>query len=228
MFLTYKASTCVTYASTMAAMFPVALTDPLWKPSILFLQKESAKQETHQATPASTAQVRDLIKAVKKEIKVAILLIWVTASRYGDIQHMVLKGKKVVGTWVKVNVALPVWKSDLKGQKFASKVFWWPSKLLPTLMKVLLNPPTYPTVYKAMRGVGLTVHSLRRGSMQRLAELGIAEEEILTLTQHSIEGAPIQARRYLNNVLFDRHEAEVQANLSRHLWEDLLQGQILH
>ena len=108
----YLPTSVLTFAYTIMGMFPQLKKSRSWADMLLHTQKEAAKQESAGAIPMSADQLKKVLKWSKnKDVRATCLLVWSTASRYGDIQHMkVAKTEKVNKTWSRIGVRLPVWE----------------------------------------------------------------------------------------------------------------------
>lgn len=218
---TYAATTSKTYAYTLKGMYPQETSTPEWREAFKFVCKAAAEEETEQAPPATRDQMRRLLQtAPTVGLKLTLMLMWISCSRYGDIDAMRLTPEwRRDGCFMKMHVRLPLWKSDPYGTKYASKVFVVPGKLATCIPELIVSPPPYHQVYRFIKSQfpELTVHSIRVGSMMWLSEAGFEDHDILTMTQHATPDAPTQVRLYLRKAYFTRSEAVAQARMSRAL-----------
>ena len=126
------------------------------------------------------------------------LLLFLTASRHADLRNMQAI-PRANGT---TELSMGAHKGDLWGEKFMSK--WLPeapAHLMLRLARLVRNKPfvPYAELYTAIRPLGLTCHSLRRGAATILATAGWANEELELLTAHSNPEVQRRAiRRYVS------------------------------
>ena len=213
----YKASTALTYAQTMTAEIPGLKKHRAWGEALLWLMKHKAQEQTTQAIPITPIQMRELVtKAKTLELKAALTTMWVSASRYGDLEHF-----RVVQVWPRGNMCvvkaqLPVWKSDPTGRRHCSKVYILPSHFLNAFRNRI---PTYAQTLLTIKNTfpDLSCHSIRRGAITSLGH-NYTGEEIIALTQHTLPCEPIAIRLYTATHT-QTQENQTQLKLSTHLWE---------
>jgi len=211
----YKASTALTYARTYQALHPEVRTTS-WSDAMLWLEKRAAVEEVNQANPVKPEQMRKLLAlpGTPHMVKATAALMWVTASRHADLGHM-----KMRRTWPSLDprltiadIALPLWKSDVRGKRHCHKVVTLPKQLL----EAVTQPASYTAVYRALKTVEMTLtpHGIRRGAVTYLTEQGIPPEEIIVLTQHAPGGKENVAIRLYCDPTHIGKEVELQRRLA--------------
>lgn len=210
----YAASTVLTYAYTMAALYPTLRRDPTWEDAIKFMQKENAMKEQQQAAPATAEEVRDIIAQNDTHISDTVAVQWISASRHADLLHM-----RLTRTWPysdnrlqAVRFEIPWFKSDLYGNRHCSKTIILPKEMLVRILN--RGWASYNQVLRAIRSVHphLTVHSIRRGAITALGE-SATPENIVKLTLHTMPAEPTALRLYMAPSL-KGEEAKQQMELS--------------
>ena len=225
--LSFKATTARTYAYTIRSLYPQETAGRMWKEALIKVCHMAACEEVSSATPATQHDMLKLLRAAQSQKEKATLLImWLTASRFGDINCMKLTKIEKDGHSVKILVRLPIWKSDRSGKQLAAKAFAVPKKWAPHIRDAIEKPLKYSTILNIAKTASLTAHSIRKGATQFLSEKKWCEKDILTLTQHSTCWAPLQARLYMKHCHFTRTEARTQLKLSQELLDGLGSAQL--
>jgi len=198
----YAPSTVLTYAHTMASLWPQLKESREWQDAMKCAYKAAAVAEVNHAVAATPEQIQTLLQSniVPTKVQDTVLLQWISASRHADLEHMYL-----AQVWrypiaphentVAVRWNLPVWKSDLLGKRHCSKTITMPEAVLRRIMQG--GFAGYREVYRHMTKMALTVHSIRRGAVTALSNKGEAPESIVTLTQHAMPGEAIALRVYM-------------------------------
>ena len=180
----FAPSTALNYALTAAARIPAVRQDPKTKEAILFLKKRAATATLKKAVPILPDQLSQAIDTASPRTANTILLMWLGAARHADLRAARLeksfgKGKSKVAC-----LRFGPWKSDPTGNRQATKA-------LPTnsaLLKMMRSQDfaSFNAVKNALRKVdhSLTVHSIRRGAIQFLADR-YSPLQIAALTQHA-------------------------------------------
>lgn len=217
--LHYVPSSTLTYARTMASLFPKETRNKLWKMTMEKVQQMDALQEKKQAKPLKLDQVIYLMeKSGNALLSAQFLLVWITLSRHGDVPRMKIRATKQINAKMsKVSVRLPVFKSDRTGKRMASKAFPFPNTLMPALSHIIKKPiPSYRIIaFMNHHLPGFSLHSFRRGSMAFMSKvLKVPEKKIYLLSLHAQKDDPILARLYLNHLPFDTYESRQQQKLS--------------
>lgn len=219
----YKPSTTLSYIVTWKSQLPHLVSDQV-KDATEYYQKAKARatpQEV-QAIPATPLQVNQILRSkINITIFITALIMWVTMSRYADVTEMVINQKASWADeygWIIICLWLPVFKSDPHGKRHVHKYMKIPPHLLPALELTLKKPPTYAQLYAVMKPFGLTLHSLRRGSVTRCIDLGFLAEDVIQLTAHSTIMDPKEVRRYADP---SPHSSlgRTQLALSNELWK---------
>ena len=200
----YKASTAFTYIVTMAQLFPHFKKSPGWKDHMRAAELDANKEEAF-AEQADFCTVEKMMmftkdmKAHNNTLRILILFVWLTASRHGDLKHMMWIPDAERHLIHKDHEELTVGVVDLKGSKGDksgkrgdTKAILFPTKWIHITKDVCSRQKKMPiSEYLFKKGLKemidpqLTLHSLRRGAVQTLARLGFSKIEIQELTLHN-------------------------------------------
>lgn len=237
---TFKPTTAHTYAVTLASLYPVLRRDKEFAEGLIVLQRDVAiarmKGEVDTAVPIQPQQLIQTLARSSRIVRAYLLVMWLTASRYADVQRMYIQARwqpdrlglpaKVADAEIIViRVGLPVWKSDRQGTRFFMKAFCWPRTMrLPSL--ATLKTISYDTVYDTLQSTSLelTGHSLRRGALEALTSMGTPAEEMILVTGHAQKMENRSLPIYLPRQAPDE-TAKIQARHSYRLLSLVLQRQ---
>lgn len=152
------------------------------------------------ARPATPAEVRRLVQtATSEDMRLTIVLLWISASRHGDCKHMVPRMQEGV-----LALNMPSFKSDIYGKRSCVKFLLAGGALSAKLFDLVKNRRWTPyrqlLRHMHVQTPGLTVHSLRRGSATYLANQGVSFKDIALLTLHTPEqDEELAVRRYVDS-----------------------------
>eukprot|EP00760_Papus_ankaliazontas_P003611 PhM_4_TR11631/c3_g2_i4/m.6238 len=151
-------------------------------------RQNAGQQGTKQAVPVTPNVLRKVLVGVPVVMKQTVLLLWVSASRHGDLARMSSCEK------VSEDTLRMVWntqKSDRYGQRRITKFVEWRS----AAPKIFAS---YRNTLQSMKGNGCTVHSIRRGALTWLADQGYTNEQLMVLSGHTPSSdAQLGLRRYV-------------------------------
>lgn len=219
----YAPNTALSYLQTILAMRP-DLKDDDNKDIQTALARDVARTRKARVVPPLAA-LKKRIRSLHPNVKAAVIFQLVTASRHADLANM-----KVTHVWewsepgwLAIRLALPTWKSDRKGVRFAAKVIAWPKEHAAAVRSITNKPPSYERVREALKGLA-TPHDIRRLGMTTAAAYAETPEHVLWLTQHA-EAIRTTAhlRRYVTPTLNDPM-AKVQLHLSRSIWKSYIES----
>ena len=163
-------------------------------------RKRSPLDSVRRARPITPAEMARAARVPK--IGDTVRLLWLSASRHGDLPAMSAitwnRGEQTV-----IQLKFSGHKSDTFGVRAVSKWIPWPQQ---SAAKVVRNinsrrMASYRTVLKALKQVSpeLTVHSIRRGAALCLADRGWSMVDIQLITGHTPTQDPMLAvRRYVD------------------------------
>ena len=207
------------------ATAPVLLNeDPVWRQALKSAALHAKEEAPRQPEPATLSDVRKAISLEKHlGVKVAILLAWVTCARVGcilqlrlsdlawsDNPHLAItfnrgKGVRFRGPYTVHTVLSPAWARLLKRWSAARKTTLFPAQVTGVQVKLALRRSR----------PNLEQRSLRRGSLQHLAEqTNITEEQLLLFSGHT---SVATLRRYLNWGLKGRDRKQMMQCAARAL-----------
>lgn len=218
-----NASTAFAYINTMAYLYPRVKKFPEWRDHYKKYQLAAHQHQAFadQAKILSLEQLRDF--KPESPIKITTLetihFVWITASRFGDLKHMlwiddaerlIPEHKLVVGL-----VDMKGSKGDQKGTRGDQKAVIFPQSWRDTIVNSCQrNAKKHTSAYlfkKALKTIDeeMTLHSCRRGAVQTLARLNQPKLGIQELTLHQQQHR-LQSRSadtYLNGLwLKDQRE----------------------
>lgn len=217
-----RVSTVLCYGLTLQGMIPSLRGNRLWADTIRAIRKRRGQTTQVQAPVAPVNLLRHLFKLPPSPQRVALLLMFLSASRFGDIQAM-----KIAGTWRLNNetvlcLQLANFKSDIFGERRVRKYLSIPSPAAQKIVDLLQQPlPSYFTTWKEAYKMGLSCHSMRRTACTLLSER-FPEEKIALLTAHTTPTERKSVRRYFDPCP-NSEEARCQRLMSRYLWDTLKQ-----
>ena len=210
----FAPSTTQTYLHTIVKMVPKYRDEFLPAVTTALAQEVARSRKTRQLPPMKNVVRR--LHATPSPIWETILLQFVSASRHADLPHGRLTNVWPMNdAWSAVAFAMPIWKSDRKGTKFARKTILWPNAWAHKFSNAWKTKVPYAPVYRALKGC--SVHDLRRLAIQAVAER-LSETAALTLTGHAAATTATAAvRRYAPPTL-NAKEAQLQIEASKALW----------
>lgn len=191
-------TTVLTYINTMTYLFPKVKTFPAWKDHYraLVLRANQYQPFADQANILTLEQMKLFVKE-GDQMKAAyylILLTWLTASRYGDLRHMLWiesAQREVPGHNLTIGIVdMKGSKGDPSGNRGDMKAIVVPKTWTHFIKdacvrntKRVVSNYLFKKTLKTI-DVELTLHSCRRGASQTLARLGFAKKTIQELTLH--------------------------------------------
>jgi hypothetical protein len=167
-------------------MFPHLKRDREIRGLMDHMRQQATYRASSPATAAKPAQIRRVLKAVRHtNVYSTILVLWVSASRHGDLKTIVCRRWKQPGpaATVTYELQLGAFKSDRYGQRAVSKFIKLP---LDVPLSRTHRWASYREVLGAMKRASpsLSVHSIRRGAITTLSE-AFQPEVIARLTGHT-------------------------------------------
>lgn len=180
----FAPSTAAVYAQTAIHLFP--WLRPLWRDSNDWLRQNAGRQRRRQATLATPSDIRRLVETLPSPMGSVVLLLWTSASRFGDIQHMRIANTLRTSSTSIFQVAMDTHKSDRYGRRRLTKWLEVPRSLEPRIFEGVHSTMSYGSTLRALQRVqpNLTMHSFRRGAATLLASRW-EHSEISELTGHS-------------------------------------------
>ena len=208
-------STIETYGFVAQSLFPDFRKNHEWVESMKWVMQEAARTIKAQAVALRWWHVRQIAAECSPEVQATIFTLVVTASRYGDLQHM-----RVSKIWdvpeqadqVIIRIEMPTFKSDLHGRRSFAKTIQVSRTSARFILSTIHHPMCYGELYLAMEPMGVTPHSCRVGAVTALGPL-VPAGQVLLLTGHTVEGEPRQQRRY-TRATGDDDEARLQREMS--------------
>lgn len=174
---------------------------------------EAALIPPRRAEVASPTDMRIVAKLETDLGKKTCLFLWLSASRHGDLERVTRI------TRIRQDAVCVQWnaqKSDRYGERRITKFVFWP-------WKVPEAWSSYRQTLALMKHIRpeLTVHSLRRGAMTTLADLGHEMKEIGELSGHApTEDPNLGVRRYIEPSIH-QPQGRRQLQMSRELYEKI-------
>lgn len=179
----------------------------VWMQSMKAVSKEAKQEVPVQATPATWEKVLEAIrKASKVEVRVALLMTWLTCGRGGDVLQLQPDCVEVQetglmvhfrrGKTVKTRGAYPIF-TPLPPQELKEEVLAYLKAAITSKQRWLFPGVKGKDIKEALRKADprLEQRSLRRGAIQELARSNLSDEELLKYSGHT----NVQMlRRYLN------------------------------
>eukprot|EP00760_Papus_ankaliazontas_P022365 PhM_4_TR18845/c1_g1_i1/m.100324 len=161
---------------------------------------------TRQAIAATPGKVRTAMRLADSTTARTILLLWVSASRHGDLARAHVSKAARTSLLLKWGTQ----KSDRFGERRITKFVHWPRE-------VPARWASYKQVLRALKRVSLTVHSLRRGSLTWLAKKGYTHTQLQKLSGHTPVGRTLSGiRRYVDPAP-EQPEGRLQMRMSHQL-----------
>jgi len=217
----YAPSTAKHKMGTLFAMKPHLKTDRSLNELVEKIKRNAHQGTLRKAIPITTRQMRKLLRLASPKIARTAWILWLSASRYGDLAHLSvckLENGVVVMRW-------NFQKSDIYGKRRISKFLTVLTQQNVYAMTLQEGFCRYHELLNALKMVDptLSTYSLRRGSATFLAELGFPMPTIGIMTAHTPSADPsINVRQYVD-VTANQPESLLQREMSKRLAEGLLE-----
>lgn len=197
--LKHVPTTVLAYTNTMVALFPRVKKAEGWQDHYkkVVLASNQYQPFTDQANVFSLEKMRDFLTKVGahlSESQVVVVFTWLTASRYGDLRHMLLIKETML--YIKDHnltvaiVDMKGSKGDPTGNRGDQKAIIFPTVWSPFITAMCVRDKSHViSSYRFKKALveadaELTLHSGRRGASQTLARLGYDKKTIQDLTLH--------------------------------------------
>lgn len=216
--LTLKPNVVISYTNTLLSLKPEFKSDRKVTVYLDALRQKGGIRKSCRAIPMSICQMKKLMtQSLPVDVKKTIWSMWISASRHVDLLKIdnQVWWQKGVCQWL-----MGTFKSDRYGLRAVSKFLTVIDR--ETRLWMRISPfrwATYRTVlYHLKKFDGdLTVHSVRRGAVTALANMGYSMKEIELMTAHTpTDDKHLAVRRYIDPTP-NQPESKLQLRMSADL-----------
>jgi len=216
--LALKPNVVISYANTLLSLKPELKTDRKVTIYLDALRQKGGIRKSRRATPITVDQMASLLnRNLPEEVKNTIWVLWISASRHSDLTKIDSQ------VWWDGDICqwlMGAFKSDRYGLRAVSKFLTILNRPLRAWMrKKPTRWATYRTVLAQVKKLNadLTVHSIRRGAVTALANMGYSMKEIEYLTAHTpTDDKHLAVRRYVDPTPH-QPESKLQIKMSAEL-----------